>query len=128
MKKTLIGLLLVMALAVTASGQDYWHIKAAPLAVLAMPQDDNGAGVGAGAVMLFGYPDDGLNIGFEARKWWRSYDIYDADMASVRRIAQSVKAGNLMAQLFLRIKRKMMIMGCHLPRYFATNLWNFRQV
>ena len=55
----------------------------APQAVIAIPMDDNGAAFGTGGIIVFGYPGGNLDIGFEVRKWWRNYVVYDHFMDSL---------------------------------------------
>jgi hypothetical protein len=80
MKKALVCAFLLMVTFSMGAAEDFWHIKVSPQGVVAIPQDGNGAGYGAGARIQFGYPKGNLDVGFEIYKWWRSYDVLDQFM------------------------------------------------
>lgn len=80
MKKALVCAVLVILTFSLGVAEDYWHIKVAPGAVMVIPQDGNGSGLGTGAKIDFGYPKGNLDIGFEIYKWWRGYKVANEDM------------------------------------------------
>jgi len=77
MKKAVCAAAIVL-LAISATyGQNYWHIKTSLQGVAARPGDSKGTGLGAGIVASFGPPGAGYEVGFEARKWFRDYTVFD---------------------------------------------------
>jgi hypothetical protein len=80
MRKVIVSALAVLIVSSAAVAQDFWHIKVAAGAMIASPSDGNGVGFGPGASVIFGYPHGNFDMGFEVRKWSRSYDIFDSLM------------------------------------------------
>ncbi|OQX92061.1 MAG: hypothetical protein B6D58_04860 [candidate division Zixibacteria bacterium 4484_95] len=83
MKKVFVIPMLILALTVISSGQDFWHVKATMQGLVLKPGDDNGLGYGLGTMVTFGYLDGTYDIGFEVQKWWRNYDLFDRKMDSL---------------------------------------------
>jgi hypothetical protein len=83
MRKVMVGAILVLMVSTVALAQDFWHIKVGAGAIIAMPKDGNGAGFGPGGTVIFGYPQGNFDVGFEARKWSRDYDINDEFMTAL---------------------------------------------
>lgn len=80
MKRAIFAVIVLLIAVSVSHGQNYWHIKTSLLGVAAVPGDDKGTGLGAGIVASFGPPDGPFEVGFEARKWFRSYTIFDEKM------------------------------------------------
>ncbi len=77
MKKALLVLGLLFFISLPASAQEYWNLKTALSGIAVFPADSNGMAFGGGARVSFGEPDGSFDIGFEASKWWRSFDLFD---------------------------------------------------
>jgi hypothetical protein len=80
MKKALVCAFMLIFTFSLGMAADFWHIKVSPQAVIAMPNDGNGAGLGTGGRVQFGYPKGKVEVGFEIYKWWRSYEVFDGFM------------------------------------------------
>ncbi|MCP4583147.1 MAG: hypothetical protein GY839_16185 [candidate division Zixibacteria bacterium] len=83
MKKALLTVVLLLALAVMVSAQEYWNLKTSIKGIDVMPGDGNNMGIGAAAVVTFGAPDGQYDFGFEAAKWWRTFDEVDSEVAEL---------------------------------------------
>jgi hypothetical protein len=92
MRKVLLIPMLVLALTVISSGQDFWHIKATMQGLVLQPGDANSLAYGFGTMVTFGYPDGDYDVGFEVQKWWRNYDLFDREMDSLSNENQLIPA------------------------------------
>jgi hypothetical protein len=84
MKKALLVTALILFISMPVFAQEYWDLKTSFQGVAVKPSDSNGMAFGGGVMVAFGVPNDGYEIGFEAAKWWRSYDQFDREVDSLR--------------------------------------------
>jgi len=84
MKKLAFVIALIVTLSLTASAQEYWHLKSSVKGLAAMPADSNGMALGYGLSFTFGKPAGSYDIGFELAKWRRTYDLYNFLIDSVQ--------------------------------------------
>ncbi len=77
MKKAILAAAIILLVISASYGQNYWHIKTSLQGVFASPADSKGAALGAGLVASFGPPDARYEVGFEVRKWFRDYTVFD---------------------------------------------------
>ena len=77
MKKLLLIAVLLFLITLPASAQEYWNIKTAFEGTAVFPADSNGLAYGGAVVVTFGVPEGSFDLGFEAGKWWRSFELFD---------------------------------------------------
>ena len=86
MKKALLVTALILLISMPVFAQEYWDLKTSFQGLAVKPGDSNGMAFGGGLLVTFGVPDGRYEFGFEANKWWRSYDQFDAEVDSLRHI------------------------------------------
>jgi hypothetical protein len=84
MKKALLVTALILFISMPVFAQQYWDLKTSFQGVAVKPGDSNGMAFGGGFMVTFGVPDGSYEIGFEATKWWRSYNQFNAEVDSLR--------------------------------------------
>ena len=84
MKKALLVTALILFISMPVLAQEYWDLKTSFQGTLLKLGDSNGMAYGGGVNITFGVPGGKYEFGFEAGKWWRSFDLFDPEVQALR--------------------------------------------
>ncbi|MCD6161013.1 MAG: hypothetical protein J7K40_01185 [candidate division Zixibacteria bacterium] len=98
MKKLMLAAILLLAITMPASGQEFWNLRISVHGSYSEPGDAYSRPAGIGARFLLGKPGGNFDMGFEVEKWFRTYDRYDATMDSLDGIPDGIPSGKTTAE------------------------------